>query len=441
MADKRRTPNQPSDQTPITQFYRDHEKGPEGAEQALFGRITHSDRRGFLKNMGLAALGTMVGAAIPFHRNMPAGLIPAALAQATVADGKDGLTLLNDRPLNAETPAHFLDDDITPTARHFVRNNGLPPYEMDAATWEVTIDGFVDQPLTLSIADLRRDFEVVTRRLVIECGGNGRATFNPPARGNQWTYGAVGCSEWTGVRLRDVLNAAGVQEQAIYTAHEAADIHLSGKADKMPISRGMPIEKAMDDANLIAFGQNGGDIHPMNGAPLRLVVPGWPGSCSQKWLTRIWLRDQVHDGAKMTGTSYRVPRYPVAPGTKVPKEDFEIIEAMPVKSLITAPATGLTSSSRSFEVRGHAWAGDTNISAVDVSFDFGATWQRTDLAEPANKGAWQRWRTNVTLPEAGYYEIWARATDANGRMQPFAIDWNPKGYLNNSFHRIAVTVA
>ncbi len=437
MADKRRT----LDQTPITQFYHDHEQGPEGAEHALFGRVTHSDRRGFLKNMGLAALGTMVGAAIPFHRNMPAGLIPAALAQATIADGKDGLTLLNDRPLNAETPAHFLDDEVTPTARHFVRNNGLPPYEMDAATWELTIDGFVDQPLALSIADLRRDFEVVTRQLVIECGGNGRAMFNPPARGNQWTYGAVGCSEWTGVRLRDVLNAAGVKEQAIYTAHEGADIHLSGKADKMPISRGMPIDKAMDGANLIAFGQNGGDIHPMNGAPLRLVVPGWPGSCSQKWLTRIWLRDQVHDGAKMTGTSYRVPRYPVAPGTKVPKEDFEIIEAMPVKSLITAPASGLASADRSFEVRGHAWAGDTSVSAVDVSFDFGATWQRADLAAPANKGAWQRWRTNVSLPEAGYYEIWARATDANGRMQPFAIDWNPKGYLNNSFHRIAVTVA
>lgn len=427
--------------TPITRFYHDHPNGPEGAEKDLFGRVANPDRRGFLKNMGLAALGTMVGAAIPYHRNMPAGLIPAALAQSSVLDGKDGLTLLNDRPLNAETPAHLLDDDVTPKGRHFVRNNGLPPADMNPDAWQLTVDGFVDRPLTLSIADLRQQFEVVTRRLVIECGGNGRAMFNPPARGNQWTYGAVGCSEWTGVRLSDVLKAAGVQDNAVYTAHEGSDIHLSGKSDKMPISRGMPISKAMDDANLIAFGQNGGDIHPMNGAPLRLVVPGWPGSCSQKWLTRIWLRDQVHDGAKMTGTSYRVPEYPVAPGTKVPREDFKIIEAMPVKSLITSPETGQTNAEWSFEVRGQAWAGDTTVDAVDISYDFGATWQRADLSAPANKGAWQRWRTTVSLPEAGYYEIWARATDANGRMQPFAIDWNPKGYLNNSFHRIAVTVA
>lgn len=425
----------------ITQYYRDHPDGPEGADKDLFGRVADSNRRGFLRNMGLAAMGTVVGAAIPFHRNMPAGLIPAALAQATVEGTKSGIRILNDRPFNAETPAHLLDEDVTSNSRHFVRNNGLIPTDMAAESWQLTVDGFVDNPLTLSIADLRRDFEVVTKQLVIECGGNGRAMFNPPARGNQWTYGAVGCSEWTGVRLRDVLNAAGVQSNAIYTAHEGADIHLSGKADKMPISRGMPIAKAMDDANLIAFGQNGGDINPMNGAPLRLVVPGWPGSCSQKWLTRIWLRDQIHDGPKMTGTSYRVPKYPVAPGTKVPTEDFAIIEAMPVKSLITSPETGIEGAPRSFEVRGHSWAGDTTVEAVDVSYDFGATWQRATLSAPANKGAWQRWRATVELQDAGYYEIWARATDANGVSQPFAIDWNPKGYLNNSFHRIALTVA
>lgn len=425
---------------PITQFYHDHPDGPEAAEKKLFGRVPHADRRGFLKNIGLAAIGTLVGAAIPFHRNMPVGLIPAALADANVLEGKNGLSLLNDRPLNAETPPHFLDDAVTPTNRHFVRNNGIPPIDVDAENWQLTIDGLVDTPLSLSIDDLLKNFEVVSQNLVIECGGNGRAMFDPPARGNQWTNGAVGCSNWTGVRLRDVLRAAGVKNKVIYTAHEGADSHLSGKADKMPLSRGVPIAKAMDDANLIAFGQNGGDIHPMNGAPLRLVVPGWPGSCSQKWLTRIWLRDQVHDGAKMTGTSYRVPKYPVAPGTKVPSEDFEIIEAMPVKSLITFPTGGTKTSGRTIEVRGHAWAGDTTVDTVDISYDFGATWQKTSLGLAPNKGAWQQWHTTVELPEAGYYEIWARATDATGRMQPFAIDWNPKGYLNNSFHRVAVTV-
>ena len=413
---------------------------PVAADHAFFGRTPYPDRRGFLHGAGLAAMAVMVGAAIPFHRNMPAGLIPAAFADETVLVGKDGLTLLNDRPLNAETPPHLLDDPTTPTPRHFIRNNGIPPSEADPDTWTLTIDGLVDRPMTLSIADLRSRFEVVTMALAIECGGNGRAFFDPPARGNQWTYGAVACSEWTGVRLKDVLKAAGVQPNVVYTAHVGADAHLSGQPDKLPISRGVSIAKAMTDNVLIAFGQNGGPIHPMNGAPLRLVVPGWPGSCSQKWLRRIYLRDVVHDGAKMTGTSYRVPHYKIEPGEKVDKEDFVIIERMPVKSLITHPANG-AEVGRAVEVRGHAWAGDRTVAAVDVSYDFGATWIPAALDAPANDGAWQNFRANVVLPAAGYYEIWARATDSAGMIQPHAIDWNPKGYLNNTMHRVALRVS
>ena len=142
----------------------------------------------------------------------------------------------------------------------------------------------------------------------------------------------------------------------------------------------------------------------------------------------------------MTGTSYRVPKYPVAPGTKVPKEDFEIIERMPVKSLITSPETG-KAGGKELEVRGHAWSGDRTVDKVEVSMDFGATWQDADLNAPINDGAWQNWRAKLTFPSNGYYEVWARATDSEGDMQPFAIDWNPKGYLNNTMHRIAVTVA
>jgi len=410
---------------------------PIAADDAFFGRKSYPDRRGFLRGAGLAAMAAMVGASIPFHRNMPAGLIPAAFADEAVLIGKDGLTLLNDRPVNAETPPHLLDDPITPTPRHFIRNNGTPPSEVDADTWTLTVDGLVDRPMTLSIADLRSRFEVVTVALAIECGGNGRAFFEPPARGNQWTYGAVACSEWTGVRLKDVLAAAGVQPNVVYTAHVGADAHLSGQPDKLPISRGVPIAKAMTDNVLIAFEQNGGPIHPMNGAPLRLVVPGWPGSCSQKWLRRIYLRDVVHDGPKMTGTSYRVPRYKVEPGEKVDKQDFVIIERMPVKSLITHPANG-AAVGPTVEVRGHAWSGDRTVAAVDVSHDFGATWTAAELDAPVNDGAWQNFRANVALPGAGYYELWARAADSAGVIQPHAIDWNPKGYLNNTMHRVAV---
>lgn len=409
-----------------------------GPADASTEGIVNSGRRGFLKNTGLATMAAMVGASIPFHRNMPVGLVPAAFAQdGDALAGKDGLTLLNDRPVNAETPPEFLDDAVTPISRHFIRNNGVPPENVDADAWTLTIDGFVDNPLELSIADLRDQFEVVTMQLTLECGGNGRGFFDPPASGNQWTYGAVACSEWTGVRLKDVLEKAGVQSNVVYTAHYGADGHLSGDPDKLPISRGVPIAKALTDNVLIAFEMNGEALHPMNGAPLRLVVAGWPASTAQKWLTRIELRDQVHDGPKMTGTSYRVPAYPVAPGQEVPEEDFVIIERMPVKSLITFPANG-TDIGMETDVRGHAWSGDRSISKLDISIDFGTTWQTVELDDPVNDGAWQNWRTKVTLPQAGYYEIWARATDSEGDMQPFAIAWNPKGYLNNSMHRVGV---
>lgn len=417
-----------------------YRKNPDEADQLLFGRETYSDRRGFLKGAGLATMGAMVGATIPFHRNMPANFVPIALAAEDVIAGKDGLTVLNDRPVNAETPPHLLDDAITPTKRHFIRNNGIPPENMDAKSWKLTIDGLVDKPMTLTIDQLKKKFDVVTEALAIECGGNGRAFHDPPAKGNQWTYGAVACSEWTGVRLADVLKVAGVKDNVVYTAHVGADAHLSGKEGKLPISRGVPIDKAMNEHNLIAFAQNGAPIHPMNGAPLRLVVPGWPGSCSQKWLKRIWLRDKVHDGPKMTGKAYRVPNRPVAPGEKVDTKDFVIIHAMPVKSLITHPATGAKVSGKTLEVRGHAWAGDDKVDDVHISIDFGATWQKAKLSDPVNDYAWQNWRAEVAFPQAGYYEIWARATDSKGISQPHAIAWNPKGYLNNSMHRVAVVV-
>ncbi|MBT4005706.1 MAG: sulfite oxidase [Rhodospirillales bacterium] len=415
---------------------------PDRADKVVFGRVPENDRRGFLKGAGLTSMAALVGAAIPFARNIPSGFIPEAMAAKSFSiTGKDGLTVHNDRPVNAETPPHLLDDKVTPTNRHFIRNNGIPPANMDAANWSLMVDGLVDKPMNLSIADLKKNFEVVSHKLTIECGGNGRGFFNPPARGNQWTLGAVACSEWTGVRLADVLKAAGVKKNVVYTAHVGADSHLSGKPGKLSLSRGVPIEKALSPYNLIAFGMNGGDLHPMNGAPLRLVVPGWPGSCSQKWLKRIFLRDKVHDGPKMTGKAYRVPGYPVSPGQKVPTKDFEIINAMPVKSLITSPKTRGQLNGRSMTVRGHAWAGDDAVERIDISIDFGVTWIKANLQAPENPYAWQHWSARVAFPKAGYYEVWSRATDTKGRSQPFAIAWNPKGYLNNSMHRISVRVS
>ncbi len=421
---------------------------PERADRLVFGRTPNSDRRGFLKGAGLAAMAAAVGANIPFHRNFPAGFIPSALAQegagGVILQGKDGLVLLSDRPLNAETPAHLLDDDVTPNSRHFVRDNGLMPdmaAKMDASEWTLTVDGEVDKPLKLTLDDLKRQFKPVKLRLQLECGGNGRAYFNPPTKGNQWTNGAVGNAEWTGVRYRDLLKAAGVRKSAVYTGHYGYDLHLSRDPSKVPISRGVPIAKAMEEHSLIAFEMNGEPIPGYHGFPVRTICPGWPGSTSHKWLQRIWVRDVVHDGPKMEGDSYRVPKHPVAPGTEVKAEDFVIIESMPVKSLITHPETGSTVSGRKLAVRGHAWAGDRAVRDLHVSIDFGATWKRAKLLAAPNKYSWQRWSADLEFPTEGYYEVWARATDDRGVSQPFAVSWNPKGYLANAMHRIAVTVA
>lgn len=399
-------------------------------------------RRVLLKTAAGAGFAAALGVPIPFVGRMAEGLVPVALAQGTGGPSvqKPGLTVLNDRPVNMETPPHLLDDAVTPAARMFVRNNGLPPVSTDAKSWRLKIDGEVETPLDLSIDDLKSQFEIVTLQLQIECAGNGRRFMKPAARGNQWSFGAISCATWTGVRLRDVLGHAGLTQNAVYTAHYGADTHLSGDPEKQPISRGMPIAKAVEPHTIIAFAVNGGDMPALNGHPLRLVTPGWPGSCSQKWLTRIEVRDQVHDGAKMTGQSYRAPAFPVRPGASVADEDMKIIESLPVKSMITTPQTGMrVNAGDAFEVRGHAWAGDLDVAAMDVSIDFGASWSAADLSTPTNKYAWQRWRTQIRLPEAGYYEIWARARDMRGDMQPATPPgWNPRGYLNNMQHRIAV---
>ncbi|MDP0926733.1 sulfite oxidase [Paracoccus onubensis] len=403
-------------------------------------------RRGFLRTSGLTAMGAMLGMTIPFERNLPAGLFPVALAQDTGLDlmeAKKGLVVLGDRPLNAETPAHLLDDDVTPYEKLFIRMNGLVPQtalDQEAAGWTLTIDGEVDTPLELTIEDLKSRFENVTRRLVIECGGNGRAFFQPGTSGNQWTVGAVGCPEWTGVRLADVLKEAGVKESAVYTGHYGNDAHLNGEEGKEVISRGVPIDKALQEDAIIAWEMNGEPLPALHGFPLRLIVPGYPASASQKYLNRIWIRDKEHDGAKMTGDSYRIPAYPVAPGTEVPEEDMVILMEMPVKSIITFPETGFeVKAGETAEVRGHAWCGKGDVTAMHVSLDFGQTWQEAELDPAPNRFAWQRWRANVTPPQHGYYEVWARATDQDGISQPpLSPVWNPRGYANNIQHRIAL---
>ena len=405
-------------------------------------------RRGFLRGAGLAGMTAALGASIPFAKYMPAGLIPVALAQDSEAlriPGKFGLTVFDDYPAIAETPAHLLDDPVTPASRLFVRNHGVPPYtdDLDPLAWTLEVEGeSCLRPASMTLGEIQQRFKHYTLQLQLECGGNGRAEVFPAVGGTQWTTGAIGCPEWTGVRLRDVLDYCGVAKDAVYIAYEGDDTHLSGDLTRSTISRGVPISKAMEKESLIVWAMNGESLPTLHGHPLRLLCAGWPASVSGKWLRRLMIRDRVHDGAGMTGQSFRVPCKPIEPGTTVANADTCIIESMPVRSLITFPKSGIDYPlDKRLHVRGHAWAGDLQVQSVFTSIDFGATWQKTKLRKPANRLAWQRWSTDMHFPQDGYYEIWARAVDEKGTSQPSVLPaWNPRGYLNNTCHRIAVRV-
>ena len=404
------------------------------------------ERRKFVKKSTLASLAGLLGTEIVFGDSLPSGYTLLGLQDPDLFKefNKDvEMVLLNDRPLNMEAQAHLLDDKVTSNKYMFIRNNGKIPENIDVNNWKLSFDGeSVRQEKSYSLKELKSKFKQYTYQLTLECGGNGRSEFDPPAKGNQWTVGAVSCAQWTGIRLKDVLEDVGIKSDAVYIGYHAVDSHLSGDPSKEPISRGVPISKVMQDETILAFKMNGEDIPLVHGYPLRLIAGGFPASASGKWLNRISLRNIVHDGEKMTGSSYRVPCKPVAPGEEVEDKDMCIIESMPVKSIITYPKSGaILKKGNSLEIRGHAWAGELEVNKVEYSIDFGSTWKSCKLEAPVNRLAWQHFSASVQFPKEGYYEVWAKATDSTGVSQPMILPgWNPKGYLNNACHRIAIKI-
>lgn len=424
-------------------------KDPFKADLDIFGReVNPLTRRGFLRKSSLLAMASVIGSNIPFAENMPAGVMPALFANSDTpfsVPGKDGLIYLNDKPMTAETPPQLLDSPFTEPKYFFIRNNGNAPEEssLDPKTWTLEIGGeSCKNPQKFTIEELKKKFKTYTYALTIECAGNSRAEIVPTTKGNQWQLGAVGCGRWTGVRLRDVLEYCGIKKDAVYVAYYGADTRLDNNPDKEVISRGVPMSKALEDESLIAWEYEGEPIPYMNGFPLRLAIGGWSASVSGKWLKKIVIRNKVHDGEKMNGQSYRMPCKPVAPGEKVEDKDMCVLESMVVKSIITFPVSGIkTPLNKELQVRGKAWAGDRSVKEMWISIDFGGTWQKAELKKPINRLAWQEWSANVKFPQEGYYEVWARAVDDKGVSQPMVLPgWNPRGYLSNSCHRIAVRV-
>jgi DMSO/TMAO reductase YedYZ molybdopterin-dependent catalytic subunit len=361
--------------------------------------------------------------------------------RALVGAHKPELRVLPTVELNAEAPAHLLDDDITPIARLFARNTGTMPLPTAAgiAAWTLAIDGCVRVPRRWTITELQRQFATVTRTAVLECAGNGRAFFPEPAGVVLWQHGAAGCVAWTGVRLADLLDACAVTPEAVYTGHHSPDMRFDGHGPA--ISRGLPIAKALAPETLIAWAVNGEPIPPLHGGPLRVIAPGFPASASQKWITRIAVRDREHDGERMRDLHYRLPRVPVrplAPGERYDEALFDVITDVPVRAVITAPREAFTlPAGAPLAVRGHAWSGHTPLAQVELTVDGGRSWQTAALGPLPDTFAWRRFAATIAPPSAGAIEIIARASDTRGRTQPLeSAPWNPRGYCNNTVHRV-----
>jgi DMSO/TMAO reductase YedYZ molybdopterin-dependent catalytic subunit len=362
------------------------------------------------------------------------GWLPSSSLVGQEEVAKSRLIVRSPRPQDLETPAHLLNTWITPNDLFYVRSHFYTP-TIDAAAWTLEIDGEVEKPLKLTLADLRR-LPSATAVVTLECAGNGRAFYDPPLAGVQWEKGAVGTARWTGVRLRDVLQAAGLKPAARHLWLDGADRGV-GKAPDFV--RNLPIDKALDPDTLLAYEMNGQVLPIAHGFPLRAVVPGWEGAYSVKWLSHIRAADREHDGAFVQG-GYRYPRRPVTPGAAVPAAEMEPLKGMVVKSLIASPAANSALSMGPVRVSGFAWAGEAEIAAVDVSTDNGRTWSQARLGSDRARYAWRQFEHQWQPEAAGSYVVLSRARDMRGNVQPLVPEWNPSGYLWNAVDHVRVNV-
>lgn len=391
-------------------------------------------RRGFLT--GVAGAGTL--AAIPLEQAVAQAAPPGTISNEAVKAEKSGaMQWHSERPLTGSVPAHEHDFDVTPADRMFVRNNLLTPL-IDFRTHRLTIKGLVGKELDLAVLDLPKMFETVVVQGMLECAGSGRSAHQPKASGTPWLpTGGMGCPKWGGVRLRDVLKAAGIAPGAAHVAGQGGD--PGAVATAAPVIRSIPLAKAMDENTLIAWEMNGKPLPFIHGHPIRLVVPGWVGSASTKWLHTLTVLDAPFKGTYMT-RSYIMPRYPVEPGQKMPA-DVVSTQAWPVKSMITSPAPNARlKAGAAITVRGRAWVGEGLIERVEISIDEGQTWNRASLAPAGDKYAWRGFSHELRAPQPGYVTVLARAWDDRGNAQPAVPLWNPLGYFWNGWHRVGVMV-
>lgn len=330
-----------------------------------------------------------------------------------------------------------LDAEITPTNRFFIRSHFAVP-KIDRATWRLTIDGQVDRPSTFTFEDLR-DLPHRDLTSTMECAGNGRVTVRPKAEGVLWGHGAVSTAKWRGVPLRTLLEAAGVRPTAVEVLFRGADRGTEpGASGEVAYEMSISVAKALDADTLLVDEMNGEPLSPSHGFPVRMIVPGWYGMASVKWLTHVTLTDEPFQG------HFRSRAYAYIYEGDPAERPKEPVTTMRVKSLITWPKEGTVIAPGPHKVRGVAWSGDSPILRVDVSTEpatgSGEVWRPARLVGRSTRHAWVQWEFYCDLPLAGFYVLRVRATDELGHTQPAQARWNFRGVGNNSIHCIPIEV-
>jgi len=323
--------------------------------------------------------------------------------------------------------------DVTPPGMHYLVIHWDIP-AADEATWTVDVDGLLDRPLTLSLADLRAR-PAVTRPITMECAGNGRALMPPRAESQPWLDGAVGNAEWTGTPLPPILEEAGLRSEAVDLVFTGADHGIQGDVEQ-DYQWGFSLADIVRDDVLLAYEMNGQPLPPQHGFPVRLLVPDWYGMCSVKWLRRITAIAEPFDGFQPS--AYQLRQEPDGPGVPVTKKSVRALMLPP--GFTDFPGRQRFVDAGPCQLVGRAWSGWGHIVQVEVSVDGGATWADADLGPaPASPSSWRAWSfTWDAVP--GEHELLARAADDAGNVQPDDPPWNYGGFMNNTAQRVPVTV-
>ena len=355
---------------------------------------------------------------------------------------KTDLILLTSRPPQLETPMKYFDRAITPNDAFFVRYHVFPiATEVDLATWRLKISGQVEQPLELSMDDLKSQFEPARVIAVNQCSGNSRGRSSPRVFGGQWGDGAMGNAEWVGPRLRDILKRAGVKSTAADVSFNGLDQPAS--ASVPDFVKSLSIGRIMDDPNvLVAYQMNGQPLPMLNGFPARLVVPGWYSTYWVKNLFEINVLDHAFEGFWVK-TAYRIPDTAcgcIEPGTS-PAHTVPI-NRIKMRSVIAVPEDGSrVQVGRPVTLKGVAFDGGYGISEVLVSDDAARSWKSAALGSDLGPYSFREWSYAWTARKPGNYRLMARAVNKVGESQPLEALWNPAGYLYNAAKHVDLVAA